>query len=44
LPEYVAVLSGRASTVRHAERVRAAHDNQQSWVKEYMATYAEARD
>lgn len=44
LPEYVAVLSGRASTVQHAERLRAAHENQQSWVKEYMATYAEARD
>jgi type IV secretion system protein VirB4 len=42
MPEHVAVLSGRARTVRHAERLRA--ERGEDWLAEFMKTYTEARD
>jgi len=42
MPDYVAVLSGRAKTVRHAEHLRA--ERGEGWLAEFMRTYTEARD
>jgi type IV secretion system protein VirB4 len=42
MPEYVAVLSGRARTVRHAERLRETHGER--WLPEFLRTYTDARD
>ena len=46
MPEYLAVLSGRANTVRFAERLREemGSDEPAVWVKEFMARYKEAVD
>jgi type IV secretion system protein VirB4 len=45
LREYVAVLSGRANTVRFAERLRRELGEAPSaWVGPFMARYHEARD
>jgi len=45
LREYVAVLSGRANTVRFAERLRRELGEEPSaWVGQFMARYHEARD
>lgn len=43
--EYVAVLSGRANTVRFADQLRARHgDAPNAWVDEFMARYQEVQD
>jgi len=43
--EYVAVLSGRANTVRFAERLRHELGEEPSaWLGQFMARYHEARD
>jgi type IV secretion system protein VirB4 len=42
MPEYVAVLSGRAKTVREAEKLRAG--NSENWVSEFMKAQREAAD
>ncbi|WP_018009783.1 VirB4 family type IV secretion/conjugal transfer ATPase [Sinorhizobium medicae] len=43
--EYVAVLSGRATTVRFADQLRARHgDAPGAWVDEFMARYQEVQD
>ena len=42
MPDHVAVLSGRARTVRHAARLREEHG--EDWLSEYMRTHTEARD
>ena len=43
--EYVAVLSGRANTVRFAERLRTQFDDDPAkWLPEYMRRYREATD
>ncbi len=45
LREYVAVLSGRANTVRFAEKLRRELGEEPSaWVGQFMARYQEARD
>jgi type IV secretion system protein VirB4 len=46
MPEYLAVLSGRANTVRFAERLREEVGSAEpaAWVKEFMARYKEAVD
>ena len=45
LREFVAVLSGRANTVRFAERLRADYGEQPSaWLEQFMARYQEAKD
>ena len=45
MPEYVAVLSGRANTVRFAERLRSElGEAPEAWLGEFMARYREARD
>jgi type IV secretion system protein VirB4 len=45
LREFVAVLSGRANTVRFAERLRAEYGEQPSaWLEQFMARYQEAKD
>jgi type IV secretion system protein VirB4 len=42
MPEHIAVLSGRARTVRHAERLR--RERGEDWLDEFMRTHGEARD
>jgi type IV secretion system protein VirB4 len=42
MPEFVAVLSGRANTVRFAERLRAEHGS--DWVAEFQRRHREAID
>ena len=43
--EYVAVLSGRANTVRFAEKLRREHgEDPSAWLDEFMSRYHEARD
>ena len=42
MPEFVAVLSGRANTVRFAERLRAEHGT--DWVAEFQRRHREAID
>lgn len=43
--EYVAVLSGRANTVRFADQLRKVQgDNPSAWLSEFMARYHEAKD
>ena len=45
MPEYVAVLSGRANTVKFAEKLRHdLGDTPSAWVGEFMTRYHEARD
>jgi len=45
LPEYVAVLSGRANTVRFAEKLRRElGERPPAWMGQFMARYHEARD
>jgi type IV secretion system protein VirB4 len=46
MPEYIAVLSGRANTVRLAERLReeAGTDDPAAWLPEFQARYKEAVD
>jgi type IV secretion system protein VirB4 len=47
LPEFVAVLSGRASTVRFAAEIRAKHandDDPNAWWREYMVRFREVND
>jgi type IV secretion system protein VirB4 len=45
LREYVAVLSGRANTVRFAERLRRElGDDPSAWLGPFMARHHEARD
>ena len=45
LREFVAVLSGRANTVRFAERLRGEYGEQPSaWLEQFMARYQEAKD
>lgn len=45
MPEYIAVLSGRANTVRYADRLRAkAGDAPEKWLPEFLTHYHEARD
>ena len=45
LREYVAVLSGRANTVRFAERLRQERgEHPSAWLGEFMSRYHEARD
>jgi type IV secretion system protein VirB4 len=46
LPEFIAILSGRAETVRLAAEIRAAHAGDAdptAWWREYMQCYQEAR-
>lgn len=40
MPEYVAVLSGRAKTVREAEKLR--EERPENWLSEFMKTYQDA--
>jgi type IV secretion system protein VirB4 len=42
MPDHVAVLSGRARTVRHAARLR--DERGEDWLSEFMRTHTEARD
>jgi type IV secretion system protein VirB4 len=42
MPEFVAVLSGRANTVRFAERLRRSAGA--GWLREFMAKHREAVD
>jgi type IV secretion system protein VirB4 len=42
MPEFVAVLSGRANTVRFAERLRRSVGA--GWLREFMAKHREAVD
>jgi type IV secretion system protein VirB4 len=42
MPDHVAVLSGRARTVRHAARLR--EERGEDWLSEFMRTHTEARD
>jgi type IV secretion system protein VirB4 len=42
MPEYLAVLSGRANTVRFAERLR--QEKGDDWLAEFMRRHREARD
>jgi type IV secretion system protein VirB4 len=45
MPEFVAVLSGRANTVRFAERLRRElGDEPSAWLPAFMARYREAKD
>jgi type IV secretion system protein VirB4 len=45
LPDYVAVLSGRANTVRFAERLRCELcDAPSAWLHAFMSRYREAHD
>lgn len=45
MPEYIAVLSGRANTVTFAEQLRRQHgDKPNRWLPEFMARYQEATD
>lgn len=45
MPEYVAVLSGRANTVRFGEKLRAElGDDPANWVGPFMQRYHEAKD
>lgn len=45
MPEFVAVLSGRANTVRFAERLRREYGEDPSdWLHKFMERYHEARD
>lgn len=45
LPDYVAVLSGRANTVKFADRLRRElGDDPSAWLGEFMSRYREARD
>jgi type IV secretion system protein VirB4 len=45
MPEYIAVLSGRANTVRFAERLRNEFGQApDQWLPEFMRRYREARD
>ena len=45
LREYVAVLSGRANTVRFAERLRGElGEHPSQWLDAFMSRYHEARD
>jgi len=40
MPEFVAILSGRASSVRFAERLRADHgDDPAAWLPEFMSRF-----
>jgi type IV secretion system protein VirB4 len=43
--DYVAILSGRANTVRFAEQLRRElGDEPSAWLGEFMSRYQEARD
>ena len=45
LPAYVAVLSGRANTVKFADRLRRElGEDPSAWLGEFMSRYREARD
>ncbi|MGO7733149.1 VirB4 family type IV secretion/conjugal transfer ATPase [Rhizobium leguminosarum] len=45
MPEFVAVLSGRANTVRFAERLRQEYgENPADWLPHFMERYQEVRD
>lgn len=45
MKEFIAVLSGRANTVRFAERLRKEHgEDPDAWLPHFMARYHEARD
>nr|WP_012476030.1 VirB4 family type IV secretion/conjugal transfer ATPase [Rhizobium rhizogenes]ABW33681.1 rcorf124 [Rhizobium rhizogenes] len=45
MPEYVAVLSGRANTVRFAQQLRETHGEEPSaWLEKFMTRYHEAQD
>lgn len=45
MPEYIAVLSGRANTVRFVDRLREEHGQApEQWLPEFMERFKEARD
>jgi type IV secretion system protein VirB4 len=45
MPEYIAVLSGRANRANFAERLREEYgDNPSQWLDHFMARYHEAKD